>query len=157
MKEPHLRGFDTAAYERMVCGRKSGILRGRLNAVAYFIEGVEVSEARYSERFPDKNGVPMMNGISVSSWPQTSRAFAVHPKQVKQARDRAKRHGLSVQYKADGTCVIPTRGERQRLGVLEGFRDNDAGYGDYGGGKHKPKEITEADIPDIPLSVTRAN
>lgn len=52
-------------------------------------------------------------------------ALRVHPKQVKQANARNKRHGISVQYKADGTAVIPDRGEYKRLMKLEGCFDKD--------------------------------
>jgi hypothetical protein len=49
---------------------------------------------------------------------------------VEQARERAKRHGISVEYRDNGQCVIPDRAERRRLLRLEGFHDRSGGYGD---------------------------
>lgn len=56
------------------------------------------------------------------------KSLAVHPKQVKQARDRAKRHGLAVEYKDDGTVVVQSPAARKRLMKMEGYHD-ESGYG----------------------------
>lgn len=61
-----------------------------------------------------------------------SKAMAVHPKQVKQARDRAKRHGIAVEYKDDGTAILQSPGARKALMNLEGLRDQSGFGGIYG-------------------------
>lgn len=80
-----------------------------------------------AERSAAQNG-----GISNSSkcWPMTSLALSVHRKQVGEARARAKRHGINVEYNERGHCIIPDRQERSKLLRLEGLHDNLGGYGD---------------------------
>jgi hypothetical protein len=75
-------------------------------------------------------GSEMGRSCTSACWPMVSDALAVHPKQVQQARERAKRHGINVEYKSNGQVVIPDRAERRRLLRLEGFHDNSGGYGD---------------------------
>lgn len=69
-------------------------------------------------------------GQATTTWPQTSVALSVHPKQVEQANARAKRHGIAVVYKPNGDCVISGRDARRKLLRLEGFHDKSGGYGD---------------------------
>ncbi len=73
---------------------------------------------------------PCGQSATPSCWPMVSEALAVHPDQVEAARARAKRHGVSVEYMADGRAVLPDRNERRRLLRLEGFHDRQGGYGD---------------------------
>lgn len=63
-------------------------------------------------------------------WPMVSEALAVHPKQVQEANERNRKHGVSVTYDRKGMAVIPDRNERRKLLRLEGFHDNNAGYSD---------------------------
>lgn len=65
-------------------------------------------------------------GTQTTGWPIRSKALAVHPKQVKAANVRNKQHGINVQYEANGTAVIPDRGERRKLLKLEGMHDNNS-------------------------------
>ena len=69
-------------------------------------------------------------GLATTTWPMESWALAVHPKQVGEANARAKRHGINVVYKKNGSVHIPDRAERKKLLRLEGFHDNNGGYGD---------------------------
>lgn len=62
--------------------------------------------------------------------PIVSRALSVHPKQVEEANARAKRHGLGIEYRPDGKPILTSRENRKKLLRLEGFHDNDGGYGD---------------------------
>lgn len=75
-------------------------------------------------------GGDTLAGHQPGCWPQLSMAMAVHPKQVQEANERNKRHGVNVTYRRDGMAVIPDRKERKKLARLEGFRDNNGGYGD---------------------------
>lgn len=72
----------------------------------------------------------MGQSCTTTCWPLLSEAMAVHPKQVKEAQARAKRHGINVVYQKDGRVLIPDRAERKRLLKLEGFHDKQGGYGD---------------------------
>ena len=69
-------------------------------------------------------------GHGTTCWPMVSEALAVHPRQVDQANERARRHGINVAYDQKGNCHIPDRGNRKKILRLEGLRDNSGGYGD---------------------------
>lgn len=75
-------------------------------------------------------GESVPSGHLPSCWPMLSDACAVHPKQIKQANERNRRHGVKVTYNAKGQAVIPDRHERKKLLKLEGFRDRSGTYGD---------------------------
>lgn len=70
------------------------------------------------------------SGHLPSCWPMKSDALAVHPSQIKQANERNRRNGVNVTYAKNGQAIIPDRKERKKLLKLEGFRDNNGGYGD---------------------------
>lgn len=72
----------------------------------------------------------MGQSCTTTCWPMVSEALAVHPSQVATANARNKRHGVNVVYDKNGAAHIPDRGERKRLLKLEGFHDNNGGYGD---------------------------
>jgi hypothetical protein len=59
-----------------------------------------------------------------------SDALGVHPKQVEEANERNRQHGIGTRYEPDGTAVIPDRADRRRLNRLEGFHDKRGGYSD---------------------------
>jgi hypothetical protein len=92
----------------------------------YYLDGREVSEAEYRAVYAPA-GVPAAGGWKK---PLKSEALAVHPSQVAAANERNRRAGCSVTYAADGTAVVPDRGERKKLLKIEGFHDRDGGYGD---------------------------
>jgi hypothetical protein len=121
----------------------------RVPAYEFFIDGEPVTEAAYKALFPDQAGLPMMAGISHAHWPQRSKAFAVHRKQVKVANARNERLGLSTRYDDSGVAIIPDRAERTRLSKAEGFFDNDAGYGDFAGNGPKAYNSSVNDEPDL--------
>ncbi len=59
-----------------------------------------------------------------------SEALAVHPDQIEQARARNRRHGINVDYTADGRAILMDRGQRRDMLKLEGFVDKRGSYGD---------------------------
>ena len=67
---------------------------------------------------------------SPKCWPMVSDALGVHVNQIEKANARNKRMGVNVVYNRKGQAVIPDRGERKRLLKIEGFHDNNGGYGD---------------------------
>lgn len=77
-------------------------------------------------------------GQQTTTYPMESDALACHPSQVEAMEARNKKHGIRVNYKPDGTAVIPDRGERRRLLRLEGMVDRAGGYGDtHAGSSHR--------------------
>jgi putative FmdB family regulatory protein len=69
-------------------------------------------------------------GHNSSCWPKESIALSVHSSQAKEASEHARAAGVNVEYKPDGTCVIPSRAEQKKLVALKGFFNKSAGYGD---------------------------
>lgn len=53
---------------------------------------------------------------------QTSDALAVHPDQVKEATDHAKKCGVPTQYRPDGKPIIVSCAHQKALAKLSGFR-----------------------------------
>lgn len=89
---------------------------------SFFLDGKEVTEAEFLDAFPDKSlagGGP--STPYPGNWPMKGVLnLAVHEKQVEQARARVKRHGISVEYNADGSLTIPDTGNYRKLCKLEG-------------------------------------
>lgn len=70
-------------------------------------------------------------GHDPKGWPKESVALSVMKKQVKEANERARKHGLTgVYYEPSGKCILSDRGARRDLMRLEGLHDNSGGYGD---------------------------
>jgi hypothetical protein len=58
---------------------------------------------------------PEVGGQRPGTWPQTSLALAVHPKQVAEANQRLKAAGSTAYHKPDGSMVIPDAGQRKKV------------------------------------------
>jgi hypothetical protein len=59
-----------------------------------------------------------------AKWPmKNTLALSVHPKQVEAAQERARRHGICVEYNPNGTVNIPDVGNYRKLCRLEGVRN----------------------------------
>lgn len=103
---------------KVVCG----------NPFRYFINDVEVSKEDYDKAFPDKEpGVP--DGHRPNLYPYVSDAFAVHPSQVEEANERARKCGIGVKYqKGTGLAEIASDGDKVKLAKLEGFANKQGGY-----------------------------
>ena len=97
----------------------------------YFIDGREVTQAEYDERFPSKLAFDGQ-APDVYCWrePLVSLALGVHPEQVAEANERNRKCGIAARYDSTGKAHIPNRSDRNRLLARCGMHDNDAGYGD---------------------------
>lgn len=82
------------------------------------------------------------------SRPVLSDALAVHPKQVKEAIEDARKRGVPTEFAPDGRPLIRSRQHRNAYLRAYGFHDRDAGYSDPAPGNWKG---TTHSIPD-PLS-----
>lgn len=97
----------------------------------FFLDGQEVSEEEFSRVAPFRIEDILASGTppsvqSASTWPHRSHAMAVHPSQVEAARERAKKHGVKVEYDNDGTVIESGPQARRDLMKLEGLTDNDS-------------------------------
>ena len=114
---------------------RAKITYGRFGRKHFYIDGKEVTEREFNRAFPSKiedllASPTLLPAQTPTCWPMVSEALAVHPKQVEQARIRNRRHGVAVDYLPDGRAILPDRGARRDLLRIEGFRDNNGGYGD---------------------------
>lgn len=64
------------------------------------------------------------------AWPLISEAAGVHPSQVEEAREHARKHGVPTDFTSDGRAVFRDRAHRRDYCKLIGVRDNHGGYGD---------------------------
>ena len=94
----------------------------------FVIDGKDVTQKEFERHFPDK---PIGSGDGLFGWkPLVSDALAVHPRQVKEAREDAARKGLTVEFLKDGRPVFNSRQQRRAYMDAYGFYDRQAGYGD---------------------------
>lgn len=105
--------------------------RGRIvygRTTRYYLGEAEVTKAEFDAAFPPKE-VGECDGHRPKCWPMVSEALAVHPDQVDQANERAKKAGIAARYqKGTGLCQIDSDGDKVRLVKLEGFVNKQAGY-----------------------------
>ena len=104
------------------------MIRLNRSGTHYYLDGREVTEAEYRERYPapelGQGGIP--GGLHSKGWPIYSDALAVHPKQIEAAKARNKKHGLNIEYDPkDGRAILPDNGARRKLMKIEGCHDND--------------------------------
>lgn len=107
----------------------------------YFLDGKEVTRAEYDAAFPDK---PIGGSAPCFFKPIVSDALAVHPRQVKEATEDARRKGVPTDFQPDGRPIFRTRQHRSEYLRRYGFYDRQAGYGDPAPGSFK------GDLPDRP-------
>lgn len=99
----------------------------------YYIDGAEVTKEVYEDAFPDKPLDLSHAAEGSRPWCRAieSDGAAVHPRQIKAAMERNRKHGLHIDYNPqDGRPIFKDRDQRRRLLRIEGFRDNDGGYSD---------------------------
>lgn len=65
-----------------------------------------------------------------ATWPLSSRALAVHPRQVKEAAEYAKKIGCPTNFLPDGRPVFTGKAHRKEYCERHGYYDQDGGYGD---------------------------
>ncbi len=88
----------------------------------YFLDGIEVTEAKYRRAIPEKEGTPMFATAISDSKPWISDSLAVHKSQIEEVKKRNAKHGLNIQYLPDGRPVCRDAGQRKKLMKIEGVR-----------------------------------
>jgi len=82
----------------------------------------------------DMYAVPKVNNAINQAKPLESVGMACHRQQVTEFNEMYRDKGISGAYhKKDGTLVLESRQARNDVLKARGCRDNDAGYGDFGG------------------------
>ncbi len=122
---------------KIICGRNGKPDR-------YEIDGKEVTEKEWRKAFPLRDH-SVGAGEGLIGWkPLVSDGLAVHPKQVKEAIEDARKKGVPVDFLPDGRPVFTSREQRKNYMRAYGFFDKHAGYGDAADGSFR------GDRPDKP-------
>ena len=104
----------------------------------FFLGGCEVTETEYRSVYPKREAVGSHDVSSfVQFKPLASDAMAVHPKQVKEAREDAIKKGVPVDFLEDGRPVFTSRKQRADYLKAYGFHDRDACYSDPAPGSYR--------------------
>lgn len=64
------------------------------------------------------------------AWPILSDSIGVHPSQVKEAEEHAKKHGVPTEFTPDGRCILRNKQHRKAYAELIGHYDLNGGYSD---------------------------
>lgn len=64
------------------------------------------------------------------NWPLTSDAMGVHPTQITEAVDQARKAGIPTDFTRDGRPILTSPGHRKRYAEMRGFYDLNGGYSD---------------------------
>lgn len=119
-----------------------GVIRGHGAKKTWWIDNKEVTKEEFLEFFPDKP-LDVGDGQGLIGWNKLrSDALAVHPRQIKEAMDDAKKKGVPVDFLSDGRPEFTSREQRANYMRAYGFFDKSGGYGDamQGSFKDKPDE-----------------
>ena len=101
----------------------------------YFIDGEEVTKAKWNNAFPPREETGCEGLIG---WkPMVNEVLAVHPDQVKEAIESARAKGVPTDFKADGQPVFTSRAHYKEYCEKYGFYNKDGGYGDAR--RHAPR------------------
>ena len=94
----------------------------------WYIDGEVATQAEFEAAFPDR---PLGNGRGLCGWkPIVSDALAVHPDQVAEATEHAKKMGVPTDFQPDGRPILTSRSHRRAYLKTYGFHDREGGYGD---------------------------
>lgn len=107
-----------------------GRIVGHGENTRYFLDGREVAKAEFDAAFPDK---PLSAGgeCSLSATPpHVSEGLSVHPRQVAEATESAKRRGVPTEFLPDGRPVMRSRAHQKAYLKAYNFHNRDGGYGD---------------------------
>lgn len=94
-----------------------------------YLDGREVSQAEWDEAFPPRTGGA--GPCSLSAVPiNYSDSVAVHPKQVAEAIEDARKKGVPTDFLPDGRPVFTSRAHQKAYIKAYRIHNNDGGYGD---------------------------
>lgn len=98
----------------------TGRIIGHGDKTKYMLGNREVTKEEFDQAFPDK---PIGNGQGLTSFkPLASDALAVHPSQVSEATEDAKRKGVPTEFMPDGRPVFKSSRHFRDYARQYGFR-----------------------------------
>lgn len=101
----------------------------------FFLDDREVTREEYDAAVPNRiadllAAAQPPAGQMPAGWPMTMDALAVRPKQIAEAMERDRLHGVPTNYTPQGDPIITDRGHRRDYVRMRGCFDRNAGYGD---------------------------
>lgn len=107
-----------------------GRIVGHGEKARYYLDSREVTKEEFDAAFPDQplalDGECALSHTS----PHLSEGLSVHPNQVKEAEESAKRRGVPTQFLPDGRPIMTSRAHQKKYLRAYGFHNRDGGYGD---------------------------
>jgi hypothetical protein len=88
----------------------------------HYLNGAILSAEEYFAVHPVEGDGGKRASSFVAFKPMTSLALKVHPSQVEEAREFARRKGVPTDYQPDGRPVITSSRQFRRLAAIQGFR-----------------------------------
>lgn len=89
----------------------------------HFLDGVLVSEQEFDAAFPRVVDEGPSDGTCLASFPPLhSEALAVHPTQIQEATEDAKRKGVPVEFDTEGRPVFTSSRQFREYAKKYGFR-----------------------------------
>jgi hypothetical protein len=96
----------------------------------YYLDGQSVSQEEFDRAFPPVREVAGGPTSLTGTSPHASEALAVHPGQVQEAVESAKRMGVPTEFLPDGRPIMRSRAHQKAYLKAYGFKNRDGGYGD---------------------------
>jgi hypothetical protein len=101
------------------------------SGTTYILDGREVTAKEYRRRYPLPKSQQHIDAPGrVGIKPKESDALAVHPLDVPEAIEDAKRKGVPTDFTPDGSPIITSRAHQKAYLRAYGYRNKDGGYGD---------------------------
>jgi hypothetical protein len=96
----------------------------------YYLDGQEVSQEEFDRAFPPVKEIAGGPTSLTGTVPHASEALAVHPGQVQEAAESAKKMGVPTEFLPDGRPIMRSRAHQKAYLKAYGFKNRDGGYGD---------------------------
>ncbi len=106
----------------------TGRIRGSGAKTVYELDGKPVSKEEFFAAFPPVE--EFSADALCASPPHKSDGLAVHPDQVEEATESAKRKGVPTEFLPDGRPVMRSRAHQKAYLKAYNFFNHDGGYGD---------------------------
>lgn len=114
----------------------------------HYLDGQEVTQAEYEQRYPPPQGSGAPAG---GTWKRSilSDALAIHPRDLQRHMELDKLHGAVVDYvpTPEGLLLpkLEDRDQRRRYLKRRGVFDRDAGYGDQ---TRQSRDVDAGPLPE---------
>lgn len=96
----------------------------------YRIDGVVVTKKQYDKALPSHPIEVPLEAHKPDAWPIVSKALGVHPRQIPEAIEHARRNGVPTEFTSEGRPILRDRAHRKAYLRMQGYHDRDGTYGD---------------------------